>query len=131
MSYLFCTKQQVLFKVRIIAAIIMAVSVFPLNGFASGPVPKKEVKNLKEYFIKDAVLITGQVTDETGQPLSGVSINEKGTRNGTVTDSQGNFELNVQSYGSILVISFVGYIPKEVAAGQGPLRIILQKNVSS
>src|SRR6188472_2581718 len=121
MSDLFYTKQRVLSKVRIAAAIIMSVSVFPLTGFASGTVPWKVAENSKVYFIDNAVLIRGQVTDESGQPLPGVSINEKGTRNGTITDAQGNFELNVQSSQSLLVISFVGYNIQEVKAGEGPL----------
>jgi len=130
MSYFFYTKQRELLKVRIVAAIIMSVAVLPLGSFASGSVPEN-IKNFKEYFNNDRVLIRGQVTDQGGQPLSGVSINEKGTGNGTVTDSHGNFELNVQSSQSILVISFVGYNIREVKAGEGLLHIVLQKNVSS
>ena len=131
MSYLFYSKKRELLIVKIVAAIIMSVIILPLNGFASGPVLKKEVKNSRDFLINDAIIIKGQVTDENGQPLSGVSINEKGTRNGTVTDLQGNFELRVQSSASILLISFVGYNLQEVKAEQESLHIVLQKNVSS
>ena len=50
---------------------------------------------------------TGRVADSQG-PLIGATVMEKGTNNGTVTDFDGNFSLNVKS-GATLVISYVGY----------------------
>ena len=58
---------------------------------------------------------TGQVQDSQG-PLIGATVMEKGTTNGTVTDFDGNFSLNVQP-GATLVISYVGYESQEVKAG--------------
>ena len=58
---------------------------------------------------------TGHVTDSQG-PLIGATVMEKGTNNGTVTDFDGNFSLNVQP-GATLVISYVGYESMEVKAG--------------
>ncbi len=58
---------------------------------------------------------TGQVTDSQG-PLIGATVMEKGTTNGTVTDLNGNFTLQVKP-GATLVISYVGYESQEVAAG--------------
>lgn len=54
--------------------------------------------------------ITGNVVDKKdNSPLIGVSVYEKGTTNGTVTDFDGNYTLSVSGSESILVFSFVGY----------------------
>ena len=58
---------------------------------------------------------TGHVEDSQG-PLIGATVMEKGTNNGTVTDFEGNFSLNVKP-GATLVISYVGYESQEVKAG--------------
>ncbi|WP_127139986.1 SusC/RagA family TonB-linked outer membrane protein [Flagellimonas marinaquae] len=59
--------------------------------------------------------ITGLVTDETGTPLAGASVIEKGTTNGTQTDFDGNFSLDVTDENSILLISYIGFGTKEVS----------------
>ena len=62
-----------------------------------------------------STLVRGTVTDGK-EALVGASVLEKGTSNGSVTDVDGKFELSVKSRKTaILVISFVGYKPKEVA----------------
>lgn len=61
--------------------------------------------------------VSGKVTDETGQILPGVNVVEKGTTNGTTTDIQGRFSLNVQGEASVLVFSFIGYATQEVTVG--------------
>ncbi len=59
--------------------------------------------------------VTGTVSDGK-EPLVGAAVLEKGTTNGTLTDIDGKFELTVKnSKTAVLVISFVGYKPKEVA----------------
>ncbi len=57
--------------------------------------------------------ITGKVTDESGAPVSGASINIKGRSTGTSADENGNFRVNAKT-GDVLVISFVGIPSKEV-----------------
>lgn len=59
--------------------------------------------------------VNGTVLDETGTPLPGASIVEKGTSNGTSTDFDGIFSLNVNDNSTTLVISFIGYTTKEIA----------------
>ncbi|GAB3645759.1 TonB-dependent receptor [Echinicola sediminis] len=61
--------------------------------------------------------VTGTVIDESGEPLPGVSILEKGTTNGTVTDLDGKFRINVNSDQSVLVFSFIGMATQEVLVG--------------
>lgn len=57
--------------------------------------------------------VTGIVLDNTGTPIIGANIVEKGTTNGTITDIDGNFSLEV-SPNSILIFSYIGYIKKEI-----------------
>ena len=69
--------------------------------------------------------VSGHVADSQG-PLIGATVMEKGTNNGTVTDYDGNFSLNVQP-GTTLVISYVGYISQEVKAADG-MRVNLKED---
>jgi TonB-dependent SusC/RagA subfamily outer membrane receptor len=58
--------------------------------------------------------ISGSVKDESGQPVPGVNILEKGTTNGTVADVEGNYTINVSQPSATLVFSFIGYKTLEV-----------------
>ena len=64
-------------------------------------------------------------------PLLGASITEEGTSNGTVTDFDGNFVLNVQNEESILIISYVGFAEQRVKASPEPLQIQLETDAFS
>jgi len=68
----------------------------------------------------------GTVIDETGEPVIGAAVVEKGTTNGTVTDIDGNFELKVNK-GATLQISFVGYTTQDVKAAQG-MKVVLEED---
>jgi TonB-linked SusC/RagA family outer membrane protein len=62
--------------------------------------------------------IVGTVVDKTdNSPLIGVSVYEKGTTTGTVTDFDGNYSLSVSGEESVIVFSFVGYTPVEQVVG--------------
>jgi iron complex outermembrane recepter protein len=73
------------------------------------------------------IFASGKVSDESGAPLVGASIIEKGTSNGTITDNEGAFSFNVND-GAILAISYTGYVSQEVAAGTN-LSIVLKEGV--
>ncbi|MCD2424129.1 TonB-dependent receptor [Niabella pedocola] len=62
---------------------------------------------------KKAITVTGKVTDSSGAPLSGVSVQVKGTTIGTVTNVEGAFTLSVPDANSTLVFSMVGYDAQE------------------
>jgi len=64
-----------------------------------------------------AQTISGTVTDEGGTPLPGVNVVEKGTNNGTSTDFDGNYTINVSSNTATLVFSSLGFTTLEVAVG--------------
>jgi TonB-linked SusC/RagA family outer membrane protein len=133
MCKFFYSKGLLTLKAAKVPGIIVTAFLISVNAFASpAPIEGKLLENIgMESFTEQAIVISGKVTDESGQPLFGVNINEKGTTNGTVTDSQGNFELNVRSSQSVLVISFVGYAVQERKAEQSPMYVVLQKNISS
>lgn len=61
------------------------------------------------------IAVKGHVKDTTGEPVIGANILVKGTTNGTITDFDGNFMLNVPK-DAILSVSFVGYKSAEVKA---------------
>lgn len=70
--------------------------------------------------------VTGIVIGSDGAPLAGVTILEKGTKNGTATDASGNFSITVSGATAMLEVSSLGYTSQEVAAnGASPLTIIL------
>jgi len=62
--------------------------------------------------------LTGTVRDKTtSEPLPGVTIIEKGTTNGTITDVSGNFKVSIEPE-SVIVVSFIGMTPKEIKPGK-------------
>jgi TonB-linked SusC/RagA family outer membrane protein len=76
--------------------------------------------------------VSGLVTDETGQAVPGVSILEKGTSNGTTTDIDGKYSLNVSGANSVLVFSFIGYTTQEIPVGsQSTIDLPLTLDVKS
>jgi TonB-linked SusC/RagA family outer membrane protein len=58
--------------------------------------------------------ITGTVVDNRDEPITGANVIEKGTANGTVTDLNGNFALNV-SENAVLQVSYIGYVTQEIS----------------
>lgn len=75
--------------------------------------------------------ITGTVTDNTGAPLPGASVVEKGTTNGTQTDFDGNFTLNVDS-GATLIVSYIGFKSQEIAVnGNSVVNVSLSEDAAA
>lgn len=72
--------------------------------------------------------LKGTVTDPSNEPLIGANVSVKGTTNGTITDSNGNFVLNVSPKATI-VVSFMGFVPQEIALkAQKVLNVVLKEN---
>src|SRR5688500_13088473 len=59
-------------------------------------------------------LVSGKVTNATGEPVPSASVVIKGTRTGTSTDNNGNFSLNVANRNATLIITSSGYDMQEV-----------------
>jgi TonB-dependent starch-binding outer membrane protein SusC len=62
-------------------------------------------------------IIKGKVEDADGNPMKGVTISEKGTKNTVTTNEDGTYQITVQSANSVLVFTYVGYKAKEIAIG--------------
>jgi TonB-linked SusC/RagA family outer membrane protein len=61
--------------------------------------------------------VSGKVVDAGGISIAGVSVSEKGTTNGVVTDSEGNFVLTIRSNAAVLQFSCVGYATQDITVG--------------
>lgn len=86
--------------------------------WAKGPNPVLGTKTSithtpKQLFDK---IIKGQVNDEKGLPLPGVTVSEKGASQKVITDIDGKFSISVSAANSTLVFSYVGYLTTEVQA---------------
>ena len=75
--------------------------------------------------------VTGIVKDKDGIPIIGATIIEKGTANGTVSDLNGNFSLQLNSQGTI-IISYIGYITQEIKVDRSnELVIVLEEDTET
>jgi len=75
--------------------------------------------------------ITGIIKDQSGEPVIGANIVEKGTTNGTITDIDGQYSLEVGS-NSILVVSYIGYITQEIPVGKNnTLDVLLREDTET
>jgi hypothetical protein len=77
--------------------------------------------------------ITGKITDKkTNNPMVGVTVQEKGTKNGTTTSENGSFTISVTSARPVLVFSMVGYAPQEITVGERTsIDLSLEESVNS
>ena len=66
---------------------------------------------------QQSITVTGVVKDSKGEPIIGATVTEKGTKNATVTDFDGNYALKVSNRNAVLVVSYIGFIAQEVKAG--------------
>jgi TonB-linked SusC/RagA family outer membrane protein len=74
------------------------------------------------------IAVTGAVKDSAGVGIANVTVTEKGTRNAVSTNQDGAFTLQVAGVNSVLVISSIGYLSKEVPVGsQTFFDLVLQK----
>ena len=97
-------------KFRKTALLMSAMALLGL-GYSSNANAASSVQEVQQATKK----ITGTVVDAMG-PVIGASVVEKGTTNGTVTDFDGNFSLNVNP-GATIVVSFIGFETQEIRVG--------------
>ncbi|UGS24113.1 SusC/RagA family TonB-linked outer membrane protein [Flavobacterium channae] len=83
---------------------------------------------LSQQFFAQAKSVSGTIIDEGGVPLAGVTVLEKGTTNGTQSDFDGNYQINVKD-GATLVFSYVGMIPQEVVVTSSKINITMKDDV--
>lgn len=77
-----------------------------------------------------SVKVTGKVTDTMGEPMIGVSILEKGTSNGVITDIDGNYTISVGE-GATIVYSYIGFVTQEKAAVAGVMNITMKDDTQA
>ena len=104
-------KAQSEIKGTVRTALLMGAMALLGLGYSSNAYAAGDVQNVQQATKK----ITGTVVDAQGAVI-GASVVEKGTTNGTVTDFDGNFSLNVNP-GATIVISFIGYETQEIKVG--------------
>lgn len=83
-------------------------------------VPEQNIKKARSRNI------SGNVVDAKGEPLIGVTVIEKGTTNGAVTDLDGNYKITTKTATPVLVFSYVGYQAKETHATENIVNIVLE-----
>lgn len=79
----------------------------------------------KEY--KNPVTVSGVVTDEKGQPMEGVTVQVKGSKNAVNTNAQGEFKIEAEQGGTLLV-SFIGYTSQEVTVTGSSVAVRLKED---
>jgi TonB-dependent starch-binding outer membrane protein SusC len=76
-------------------------------------------------------IVTGRVTDDAGNPISGASVQGRGTKAGTTTGTDGSFSLRVPQGIRVLVISSVNFTPQDVAIGTSPVNVRLKSSAEN
>lgn len=112
-------------------AFAMSVALTPTNAHAvgnAGGLPDAATRQIVQQDGKHKV--TGRVVDASGEPLIGATVMVDGTKDGAVTDIDGNFTINVSSAAK-LVISYVGYTTQTVSVGDKTSLAITMKETSN
>lgn len=73
------------------------------------------------------IMVKGIVFDSKKQPLPGVSVLEKGTKKGTMTNGDGAFSLQISNAGAVLLFSSMGYVTKEAVSSSENMSIVLEE----
>ncbi|MBR5749212.1 MAG: TonB-dependent receptor [Prevotella sp.] len=78
-----------------------------------------------------AQTVNGNVVDETGEPVIGATVLEKGTKNAVITDFDGNFSIKLQG-GKVITISYIGMQPQDVnVSGKTSVNVILKEDANT
>jgi len=91
----------------------------------------KKPSFLENFFDRfNSIDVSGKILDENGKPLPGASVKVKKTGKGVSTDKDGKFFLRGVEEGAVLVVSFIGYLPKEVNASANMGNVVLEQSLS-
>lgn len=96
---------------------ILATSDYTYSLFENNLIVISLKNNVREQSNLQQNIVRGTVKDEEGNPIPGASVVLKGTTQGTTTDINGNYIINVVDPQSVLVFSFIGYINQEITVG--------------
>lgn len=96
----------------------------------AGVTPPIHASNANVSISQQAKKVTGTVTDAKGEPLLGVNVVVKGTTNGTITDLDGKYSLEVEP-NSILVVSYIGYVSQQIPASGSVVNVTLKEDTQN
>lgn len=93
--------------------------------------PRRSHSNTPGSELDEMVRVTGRIADSRSQPIAGANIVVKGTTNGTTTDADGRYSIDLEP-GSVLVFSFIGYRTIEIRVGEASvLDVTLEEDAKS
>ncbi|MFT4152754.1 SusC/RagA family TonB-linked outer membrane protein [Parafilimonas sp.] len=131
-------KSKLFFRKAFIALCFMNSIFIRVHAFDTGNSPgtayakHKPLPATQGNYARPAIIkIAGKVTDSTGNPLTGVSVQVKNKSGGTITDAEGNFEIDAPD-NAVLVFNYVGYRPKEISVtGTSFLTVVLEQDMGN
>ena len=119
-------------KIRLLTIAILGSS--SLTSLAEDLVPIKQmdvISETTESVLQEKKVMNGVVVDATGMPVIGANVMEKGTTNGTITDMDGKFSLEVDK-DATLIFSYIGFADQEIKVGnQTRLSITLKEDAEA
>ena len=128
---------KILLNKKVTAALALSLSVsMTTQGATTPPVSPSQAKaianSLQSQQNNGKFKITGNVADNNGEPIIGASVVVNGTKNGTVTDIDGNFTLVSNSETPTLNISYVGFDTQNIKVRPGQtIKVTLKENAQS
>ena len=112
-------------------AFALSIALAPTSAYAVGnPVGSPDASMPQAVQQNGNHKVTGRVVDPAGEPLIGATIMVEGTKDGTVTDIDGNFTINTASKAK-LVISYVGYTAQTILVGDKTTIDVTLKEVAN
>ena len=112
-------------------AFALSIALAPTSAYAVGnPVGSPDASMPQAVQQNGNHKVTGRVVDSTGEPLIGATIMVEGTKDGAVTDIDGNFTINTTSKAK-LVISYVGYTAQTILVGDKTTIDVTLKEVAN
>lgn len=119
-------------KIRLLTIAILGSS--SLTAFAGDLVPIKQMDVISETtgsVLQEKKMVNGVVVDATGMPVIGANVMVKGTTNGTITDMDGKFSLEVPE-DATLQVSYIGFANQEIKVGnQTNLSITMKEDAEA
>src|SRR5690625_2770377 len=111
-------------NIRKIQLLTVLISILALQVTAKNDASKS--------YLYPSRVIEGTVTDNSGEPLSGVTVRIKDSNVGTVTDAEGKFSIEVPGDDAILQFSFLGFQTQEITvSSSSELNIKLQTSATN
>ncbi len=107
---------------------LIKISILVLCMLINGLTAKANANYVQEQLAQGITSVSGKVIDESGATLPGVTVIEKGTTNGAVTDFEGNYTLGNLKAGTTLVFSFIGMKTQEIVVTTAKLNVTLKSD---